>query len=487
MNFELPRKLQDYLDQLEDFIKATILPLQSSNDNDRYFDHRREHSRTDWDHQGLPRAEWENLLTKARNLADDAGFYRFPLPTEYGGAGHVETNLWMCAIRYHLASHDVYGGGLSLANDLQNEHSVVGNFPDLLMLIHFGSSAQKAEYIPKRLNGTFRMTFGLTEPDHGSDATHMATTAALSPSSSSTYLLNGTKKWQTGAHSATHFLIFARTTNFSRPGSAHGITAFLLPRSTPGLIIDSYQWTLNMPTDHATITLTNAPAPTSTVLGTLHEGLSIAQTFVHENRLRQASSSCGAAAYCLNRTLSHAKSRKTFGRPLSANQAIQFPLVELATQIEMLHLLILRTAVRMDAITQEASPSISSSSSSSLNAGASPTMAPPAAVVVPWVEIEKRLGAEIAMCNYYANRLACQAADRAIQVHGGMGYSRHLPFEHIWRHFRRYRITEGSEEIQMRKVAGRLFGILGRGEKETGKDKCGPKEEKKGGDGRSKL
>jgi hypothetical protein len=65
------------------------------------------------------------------------------------------------------------------------------------------------------------------------------------------------------------------------------------------------------------------------------------------------------------------------------------------------------------------------------------------------------------MCNYWANRLCCEAADRAMQVHGGIGYSRHKPFEHIYRHHRRYRITEGAEEIQMRKVAAFLFGYLG--------------------------
>ncbi len=89
----------------------------------------------------------------------------------------------------------------------------------------------------------------------------------------------------------------------------------------------------------------------------------------------------------------------------------------------------------------------------------------------PWIAIEKQLGHKISMCNYYANRLATQAADNAIQVHGGNGYSRHQPFEHIWRHFRRYRITEGSEEAQMRKVAGYLFGYKKTGvhEKELGK------------------
>jgi alkylation response protein AidB-like acyl-CoA dehydrogenase len=73
---------------------------------------------------------------------------------------------------------------------------------------------------------------------------------------------------------------------------------------------------------------------------------------------------------------------------------------------------------------------------------------------------------KVSMCNYWANRLCCEAADRAMQVHGGLGYSRHKPFEHIYRHHRRYRITEGSEEIQMRKVAGHLFGFMGAGRDE---------------------
>jgi alkylation response protein AidB-like acyl-CoA dehydrogenase len=68
---------------------------------------------------------------------------------------------------------------------------------------------------------------------------------------------------------------------------------------------------------------------------------------------------------------------------------------------------------------------------------------------------------KVSMCNYRANRMICNAADLAIQVHGGIGYSRHKPFEHIYRHHRRYRITEGSEEIQLRRVAGYLFGFMG--------------------------
>lgn len=186
-----------------------------------------------------------------------------------------------------------------------------------------------------------------------------------------------------------------------------------------------------MPTDHATITLEDVWVSTAAVMGPLHGGLSIAQAFVHENRIRQAASSLGAAVFCINESVKYANKRKPFGTPLSHNQGIQFPLVELAAQASMLRLLIRKTAAEMDNM--------------------------------PHVEVEKKLGMEVSMCNYWANRLCCEAADRAIQVHGGNGYSREMPFEHIWRHHRRYRITEGSEEIQMRKVAAYLFGFGSRG------------------------
>ncbi|KAL3455114.1 acyl-CoA dehydrogenase/oxidase [Aspergillus heterothallicus] len=453
MNFDYPPELVAHLDRIDKFIHETILPLQHADDNNRFFDHRREYARTDWEAGGLPRKEWEELLNKARKLADAAGLYRFALPKIYGGASHPSTNLYMSAIRFHLASHPVYGGGLGLANDLQNEHSVVGNFPDVFMLHHFGNEAQRTTHIPARLRGEFRTTFGLTEPEHGSDATFMATRAERKAGGKDGvepgWEINGAKKWQTGAHFATHMIVFARTSG--REGSAKGITAFLVPAGTAGVEVASYQWTFNMPTDHATVTFDAVWVGESAVLGELDAGLAIAQTFVHENRIRQAASSCGAAKFCLERAIERARSRTIWGegRKLADHQAIQFPVVELMTQVEMLRLLILKTSWDMDRVVEEAS-----------RTGAT-----------PWIAIEKTLSDKVAMCNYWANRLACQAADRAIQIHGGDGYSRHYPFEHIYRHFRRYRITEGSEEIQMRKVAAYLFEFGGKVSRDKAKTK----------------
>lgn len=182
-----------------------------------------------------------------------------------------------------------------------------------------------------------------------------------------------------------------------------------------------------MPTDHATVSIKDVWVPHTAIFGKLHNGLSVAQAFLHENRIRQAASSLGAATYCINESIEYAKRRAPFGKPLAVNQGIQFPLVELLTQTEMLRLLIRKTAMEMDSMDQK--------------------------------EIEYKLTHKVSMCNYWANRLCCQAADQAMQVHGGIGYSRHKPFEHIYRHHRRYRITEGSEEVQMRKVAYKVFGL----------------------------
>lgn len=437
MNFELPEEVTHFLKRLDVFIKAEIMPLQHSDDNNRFFDHRREASRTQWDNQGLPSHEWEQLLRRAKRLAHEAGFYRFAAPKDYGGSGNPSLNLYMCSTRYHLASHAIYGGGLSLANDLQSEHSVVGNNPFVIMILHYGTSEQKANMIDASLRGEMKATFGLTEINHGSDATHMETTAhpvALA-SGEAGYEINGNKKWQTGMHEANYCVVFARTSG--KAGDARGITAFLVPRFSNGVKVESYEWTLNMPTDHATVSFNNVRVPANAILGPLDNGLAIAQTFTHENRIRQAASSCGAARFCIDRSVEYANQRKVFGKSLSSNQAIQWPLVQLSTQVEMLRLLILRTAVEMDQVTHHAKETGKA----------------------PWEAIERQLGHKIAMCNYYANSLVCESADRAIQVHGGDGYSRHQPFEHIWRHFRRYRITEGSEEVQIRKVAAYLFGF----------------------------
>jgi acyl-CoA dehydrogenase len=411
MDFTIPADIQATLDALDAFIEAEITPLEQQDDNIRFFDHRREYSRTDFENGGVPREDWEALLREMRRRADAAGWLRLALPAEFGGRD--ASNLEMAIIREHLANK-----GLGLFNDLQNESSIVGNFPTVLMMRDFGTDEQKAEWMPGFLNGTKRLAFGLTEPNHGSDATFLETTAVRDGDE---WIINGMKRWNSGLHHATHDIIFARTSG--EPGKPLGISAFLVPTDAPGFKVEFFWWTFNMPTDHAEVSLTDVRVPASALFGRVDHGLDLAQLFVHENRIRQAASSLGAAQYCIDEAVAYSNKRVTWGKKLSTNQGIQFPLVELHTEAAMLRQLIRYTAWMMD------------------------------------THHHMEVTHLVSMCNYRANRLCCDAADRAMQTCGGIGYSRHMPFEHIYRHHRRYRITEGSEEIQMRKVAQNLFGF----------------------------
>ncbi|WP_063008996.1 acyl-CoA dehydrogenase family protein [Nocardia kruczakiae] len=412
MDFDLPPELSDYLAELDAFIDREIVPLERENDNIRFFDHRREDARTDWDRGGLPSADWEDLLAETRRRADAAGHYRYAFPADFGGRGG--TNLDMAVIREHLARR-----GLGLHCDLQNEHAVVANNVGLLLMLEYGSPQQQAEWVEGLAAGTKFFAFGITEPEHGSDATHMDTRAVRDGDG---WVINGEKTWNTGIHTADADLIFARTAG--EAGDGRGITAFLVPPDARGFTVEEYLWTFNMPTDHGRVTLRDVRVGADAVFGPEGRGLAVVQHFFNENRIRQAASSLGAAQYCIDRAVAYAKERKPFGKALADNQAIQFPLVELHTQCEMLRTLIHKTAWTMDRRGTFAASE------------------------------------QVSMCNYWANRLCCEAADRAMQVYGGLGYSRHQPFEHIYRHHRRYRITEGAEEIQMRRVAGYLFGFM---------------------------
>ena len=408
MDFELPQYIQDKLAELDAFIEAEIKPLE--NKNKQFFDHRRENARTDWDNDGIPRKEWMDLLAEMERRADKAGHLRYGLPVECGG--QAAGSLAIAAIREHLAAK-----GLGLHNDLQDENSVVGNFPIIPILNAYGTPDQK-QYIEGIISRENHLAFALTEPAHGSDATWLDTTAHRD---GDMWVINGVKRYNSQVYRAKADLVFARTSG--NKGDGRGITAFIVPTSAPGMKILFNHWTFNMPSDHPEVGFENVRVPDSAILHKEGEGLMIAQRFVHENRMRQAAASAGAARYCITAAARYANERKSFGEPLSRRQGIQFPLVELYAECEMVRNFIFKTA---------------------------------------W-EMERRdpleISDKVSICNYRANRLACDAADRAMQVFGGLGYTRAMPFEHIYRHHRRYRITEGSEEIQMRRVAQYLFGL----------------------------
>jgi alkylation response protein AidB-like acyl-CoA dehydrogenase len=408
---DLPHDVADLLQEIDAFIEAEIRPLEAEDDNSRFFDHRREYSRTDFENGGIPRPEWEGLLDEMVARADRAGLFRYALPEELGGRGG--SNLAMAIVREHLNRL-----GIGLHNDPQSEISMIGNFPTVVLAHEFGTPAQQEVFVEGALRREVGLAFGLTEPNHGSDATRLETTARREGEE---WVINGRKRFNSGMHRASHDLVFARTSG--SPGEPRGITAFIVARDAPGLTVEFFWWTFNMPTDHAEVSLSDVHVGEDAVLGEVDLGLALAERFVHENRIRQAASSLGAAAYCVDEAVKYARERTVWGRPLWHNQGIQFPLAELWTDCELVRGLVRTTAAQLDRYHH--------------------------------MEVTHL----VAMANYRANRLACEAADRAMQTCGGMGYTRHMPFEHIYRHHRRYRITEGSEEIQIRKVGYELFKL----------------------------
>jgi len=408
MDFDLPAEITAKLAELDAFIEAEIKPLER--ENMQFFDHRREYARTDWENDGRPRAEWKALISEMERRADKAGHLRLGLPKSCGG--QAASSLMIAAIREHFAAK-----GLGLHNDLQDESSIVGNFPIVPVLDAYGTPDQR-KYIEGIITGKMHLAFALTEPGHGSDATWLETVGRRDGDH---WVINGMKRWNSQVARSHGNLVFARTSG--KPGDAKGITAFIVPTDTPGHNVLYNHWTFNMPSDHAETELKDVRVPDSAILHKEGEGLMVAQRFVHENRIRQAAASAGAARYCIAEAAKYARSRIAFGEPLSKKQAIQFPLVELYAECEMVRNFIFKTAWQMDR------------------------------------QDPLEISDMVSICNFRANRLCCEAADRAMQVHGGVGYSRALPFEHIYRHHRRYRITEGSEEVQMRRVAQYLFGF----------------------------
>ncbi|MBT0782982.1 acyl-CoA dehydrogenase family protein [Paracoccus sp. pheM1] len=412
MDFTLPQAVADKLAELDAFIEAEIKPLER--ENIRFFDHRREYYRTDWENDGAPSKEWRALLSEMERRADKAGHLRLCLPESCGGK--AAGNLMNAAIREYLAAK-----GLGLHNDLQDENSIVGNFPIVPAIAEYGTEAQKV-YIEGIITGERHLSFALTEPRHGSDATWLETRAVRDGDH---WIINGRKRWNSQVGRAEANLVFARTSG--KDGEARGITAFIVPTDTPGHRIVMNHWTFNMPTDHSEVELKDVRVPDSAILHKEGEGLRIAMMFIHENRIRQAAGSVGAARYCIREAVQYAKDRVLFGESLASRQAIQFPLAELHAECEVVRNYVFRTAWKMDR------------------------------------QDPATMSDEVSICNYMANNLVCRAADFAMQVHGGIGYSRHMPFEHIYRHHRRYKITEGSEEVQKRRIAQKLFGFGGRG------------------------
>jgi butyryl-CoA dehydrogenase len=332
----------------------------------------------------------------------DLGFMGMAIPQEYGGAG-------MDSVSYSLAMEEISAACASCGVIMSVNNSL---FCD--PVYKFGTEAQKKEVLSVCASGQKLGCFGLTEPMSGSDAQTMATNAEKVAGG---WVINGAKNWITNGPHADFILLFA-VTDRSGPKIKH--TAFLIPKETSGFTQNARDHKLGIHAAHScTVFFENCKLPDSAVVGNVGEGFKVAMATLDGGRIGIASQALGIAKAALTAATGYAKERKSFGVPIAQHQAIQFMLADMATELDAARLLTWRAASMKDAKVKHTT--------------------------------------ESAEAKLFASEMATRVAHKAIQIHGGYGYSTEFPVE---RHYRDARITEiyeGTSEIQRIVIAASLL------------------------------
>jgi butyryl-CoA dehydrogenase len=324
------------------------------------------------------------------------------IPEEYGGAG-LDTVSYVLAMEEISAACASSGVIMSVNNSL---------FCD--PVYKFGTDAQKKTVLTKVARGEKLGCFGLTEPMSGSDAQTMATTATKTADG---WVINGAKNWITNGPHADYILVFAVT---DRVDGRVKHTAFLVERGTPGFTQNARDHKLGIHAAHScTVFFENCHVPDSAIVGKVGEGFKVAMATLDGGRIGIATQAIGIARAALDVSVGYAKERKSFGVPIAQHQAIQFMLADMATQVDAARLLTYRAATLKDR--------------------------------------GVRHSMESAEAKLFASEMATKVTHKAIQIHGGYGYSTEFPVE---RHYRDARITEiyeGTSEIQRIVIAANLL------------------------------
>jgi butyryl-CoA dehydrogenase len=324
------------------------------------------------------------------------------VPSEWGGAG-------MDNVAYALAIEEISRGCASVGVTLSVNNSLYCD-----PVLKYGTDAQKERFLVPFARGEKLGCFGLTEPQAGSDAAEQKTLALRK---GDTYVINGTKNWITNGPVADAIVLFTMT---DPSKGTKGITAFLVDTKTPGFLRQKADEKLGIcASPSCTIFFENMEVPASQRLGNEGDGFKIAMSTLDGGRIGIAAQAIGIARAAFEEARDYSKVRQTFGAPISQHQAIQFMLADMATELDAARLLTLRAATLKDK--------------------------------------GVRFTREASMAKLYASEMSNRVADKALQIHGGMGYSKELDIE---RHFRDARITEiyeGTSEIQRMVISNALL------------------------------
>ncbi|MFQ5413537.1 MAG: acyl-CoA dehydrogenase family protein [Phycisphaerae bacterium] len=349
--------------------------------------------------------EWDRNADIPRDVVaklGELGLLGIFIPTEYGGSGLGD--LGATVVMEEIARHC---GATALMLDAHNAlcsaHLLVG-----------ANDAQKQTYLPKLASGEMLGAWALSEPGCGSDAAALLTTAVRD---GDTWVLNGSKQWITNGLYAGVYVVMAKTTP---EGGAKGISAFIVDRGTAGLIVGPKEDKLGMRgSDTVGLTLDDVRLPADRLCGALHGGFVDAMKVLERGRITIAAMSVGLARGALEESLAYAKQRMAFGKAIFEQQSIQFMLADMVTEIDAARLLARRAAMLSDA-------------GKACN-----------------------IAASIAKLN--ASEIATRACLNAIQIHGGMGYTKEVPVERYMRDAKLCEIGEGSSQIQRMIIARHLL------------------------------
>jgi butyryl-CoA dehydrogenase len=323
----------------------------------------------------------------------ELGLMGVAVPEAHGGAGFD-------TVSYALAMEEISRACASTGVIMSVNNSLVCD-----PLTKFGSDAQKKEFLEPLASGRELGCFGLTEPASGSDASHMETVAE---DHGDHWVVNGAKNWITNGPHADTIVLFVSN---DRAAGARGTTALIIKKGTPGFTQNPRDHKLGIHAAHScTVFFEGCKVPKSQQLGEPGQGFKIAMSTLDGGRIGIAAQALGIARAALEKAIAYAKERKAFGEPIANKQAIQFMIADMATELDAARLLTLRAAWMKDQGVRHTQQS--------------------------------------AMAKLFASEAATRITHKAIQIHGGYGYSTEYDVE---RHYRDARITEiyeGTSEIQ---------------------------------------
>lgn len=328
----------------------------------------------------------------------ELGLMGVPIPDEYGGAGADYLS--------YILSVEEISRACAATGVILSAHVSLATWP----IAAYGSDEVKQRYLPKMASGEWLGAFCLTEANAGTDAASQTTVAVKDGDS---YILNGSKVFITNGDKAEVFIVFAMT---DKAKGTKGITAFVVEKSYPGVAVGNHERKMGIRAAHTTeILLKDVRVPAGNMLGAEGQGFKVAMTTLDGGRIGIAAQALGIAQAALDESVKWAKERQQFGKPLAANQAIQFMIADMATQVQAARHLVYHAAT----LKEEGKP----------------------------------YSKEAAMAKLFAAETAMAQATKAVQIHGGIGYIKGTTVERLFRDAKITEIYEGTSEVQRMVIA----------------------------------